>query len=83
MITGFIVFNLIIAVVCDAVAVAERMGREADEDEEILSPEEMLYCAQGRMDSLSGRINGLVDREKDLQDLLEVLGTEIQQLEES
>jgi hypothetical protein len=85
MITGFIVFNLIIAVVCDAVAVAERMGRAADDDDsdELLSPEEMLYCAQGQMDSLGNQISGLMDREKDLQDLLELLGSEIRQLEES
>ena len=85
MITGFIVFNLIIAVVCDAVAVAERMGRASDDNDsdELLSPEEMLCNAQGRIDSVGDRISGLMDREKDLQDLLSLLGTEIRQLEES
>ena len=82
MITGFIVFNLIIAVVCDAVAVADNMGREMDDDE-VLSPEEMLYNAHGRVSTLSDRISGLVNREKDLQDLLELLGSEIQHLEAS
>lgn len=83
MITGFIVFNLIIAVVCDAVAVADNMGRLEDGDDEILSPEEALYVAQNRIDSLGDRISVMVDREKDLQDLLELLGTEIQELEDS
>ena len=78
MITGFIVFNLIIAVVCDSVAVAENLSRLEDGDDEILSPEEMLYVAQGRINSLNDRIQGMMDREKDLQDLIEVLGTEIQ-----
>jgi len=82
-ITGFIVFNLIIAVVCDAVAVADNMGRAEDGDDEILSPEEMLYVTSGRMDSLSERIQGMMDREKDLQDLLELLGNEIQEFEDS
>jgi hypothetical protein len=73
---------LIIAVVCDAVAVAEDMAREIDDDAEEI-PEEKLYQAQERVQTLSREITGLVDRQKDLDDLLELLGIEIRHLEES
>jgi hypothetical protein len=82
-ITGFIVFNLIIAVVCDAVAVADNMGRIEDGEDVILSPEEALYVAQARINTLNDCIQGMVDREKDLQELLGLLKSEIQELEES
>ena len=76
------VFNLIIAVVCDAVAVAEDMAREMDGDAEEL-PEEKLYHAQERIHTLGHQITGLLSRQKDLDDLLELLGNEIRHLEES
>lgn len=81
-ITGFIVFNLIIAVVCDAVAM-NNLHRAMDGEDEILSPEEMLYNAQQRVNSLSDHVGGMMDREKDLQDLLELLTTEIQEMNAS
>jgi hypothetical protein len=73
---------LIIAVVCDALAVAEEMAREIDGDAEEI-PEEKLFQAQERVQKLSNQITGLVDRQKDLDDLLELLGIEIRLLEES
>ena len=80
--SGFIVFNLIIAVVCDAVAVAEEMSREMDGTAEE-APEVKLYQAQERINKLGNRIADMLDTQKDMQDLLQELATEIHNLQES
>jgi hypothetical protein len=62
--------------------VAEEMAREVDGDAEEI-PEEKLYQAQEQVQKLGHQITGLVDRQKDMDDLLVLLGIEIRCLEES
>lgn len=73
---------MIIAVVCDAAAFKGGMSRDLDEDAE-QTPEEKLCLADQRILILASRMSGLMDRQKDMNDMLEELKTEIRDLEES
>uniref|UniRef100_A0A6U3T150 Ion transport domain-containing protein n=1 Tax=Ditylum brightwellii TaxID=49249 RepID=A0A6U3T150_9STRA len=70
--SGFIVFNLIIAVICDAVAVIER------EDEEEVS---IADQQDERVDELSKKIEGLLKNQRELQATLDLLSKELYNLQ--
>ena len=79
-ITGFIVFNLIVAVVCDAVAVTEKTVREIDGlDSE--DPVRTLEEAQERIDLLQCHISDMNKTQQQVQDMIEMLAGELLHLE--
>ena len=83
-ITGFIVFNLIIAVICDAVSIVDRVAREreaAARGEKLESVDEKLEFAQEKIDELSDRVEDMMKHQKDMQDMLELLATELYRME--
>jgi len=80
MITGFIVFNLIVAVVCDAVAVTEKNVRELDGFEPD-NPEHKLLEAQERIDLLQCHINDMLRTQEQVQQLIESMAAELLHLE--
>mmetsp|Transcript_4081 Transcript_4081/g.5524 ORF Transcript_4081/g.5524 Transcript_4081/m.5524 type:complete len:359 (-) Transcript_4081:485-1561(-) len=71
-ISGFIVFNLIIAVICDAVAVIEH----DDEEDEVSIADQQ----DERVDELSKRIDGLLRNQRELQMTLDLLSKELHDL---
>lgn len=80
MIAGFIVFNLIVAVVVEAVAATEDTVRALDglEDE---SPEARLMEAQERIDLLQLHLNDMMDQQEQIQFMLETMAGELLHLE--
>lgn len=79
-ITGFIVFNLIVAVVCDAVAITEKQVRELDGFESD-NPEQKLYEAQERIDLLQLHINDMLRTQGQVQELIEMMASELLNIE--
>jgi hypothetical protein len=70
MITGFMVFNLIIAVICDAVSIIDRVARDREARAAgiiLETPEQQLYYAQQRMDILSDRVDHMLKSQKEIQ----------------
>lgn len=85
-ITGFIVFNLIVAVVCDAVAVVDREARAAEEKRqngERVSDKDILVVAQTRIWELNGDVQAMKRRQSAMQQLLHDLTSEIAVLQAS
>lgn len=80
MITGFIVFNLIVAVVCDAVAVTEKTVRELDGFEPN-NPTDKLAEAQERIDLLQCHISDMLRTQENVQNLIELMASELLNLE--
>lgn len=80
MITGFIVFNLIVAVVCDAVAVTEKTVRELDGFESD-NPMAKLAEAQERIDLLQCHINDMLRTQENVQNMIELMAGELLHLE--
>ena len=83
-ITGFIVFNLIIAVICDAVSIVDRVAREreaAARGEKLESVDEKLEFAQEKIDELSDRVEDMLKHQKEMQDMLELLAMELYRME--
>lgn len=83
-ITGFIVFNLIIAVICDAVSIVDRVAREreaAAKGEQIHSVDDKLEFAQVTIDELSNRVVAMLKHQREMQDMLELMATELYRLE--
>lgn len=80
MITGFIVFNLIVAVVCDAVSVTEKNVRELDGFEPD-NPEHKLAEAQERIDLLQCHIQEMLRTQANVQELIEFMAAELLHLE--
>ena len=78
-ITGFMVFNLIIAVVCDAVAVIEDKSKlEGDFFEDLANPvhdvsPEIALEEQETVDNLEERISSVLKTQKDMLATLESL----------
>mmetsp|Transcript_30080 Transcript_30080/g.49718 ORF Transcript_30080/g.49718 Transcript_30080/m.49718 type:complete len:405 (+) Transcript_30080:129-1343(+) len=86
MITGFMVFNLIIAVICDAVSIIDQVAREREARAKgiiLETPEEQLDFAQQRMDVLSERVDHMLKTQKDMQGMLELLSSELHRLDNS
>ena len=75
-ITGFIVFNLIVAVVCDAVAVTEKTVREMEGFEED-NTEVKLLEAQERIDLLQSHINDMLKIQENTQKMMETMAEEL------
>ncbi len=80
MITGFIVFNLIVAVVCDAVALTEKNVRQLDGFESD-NPEHKLAEAQERIDLLQCHIHDMLRTQENVQELIEFMAAELLHLE--
>jgi hypothetical protein len=78
--TGFIVFNLIIAVVCDAVAVTEKTVREMDGIESD-NPLQKLDEAQERIDLLQCHIDDMLHTQQAIQEMIEIMAGELLHLE--
>mmetsp|Transcript_16051 Transcript_16051/g.44974 ORF Transcript_16051/g.44974 Transcript_16051/m.44974 type:complete len:770 (-) Transcript_16051:1028-3337(-) len=78
--TGFIVFNLIVAVVCDAVAITEKTVRELD-GYETDTTEARLEEAQERIDLLQSHINDMLRTQQAVQDMIEGMAGEMMHLE--
>lgn len=86
MITGFMVFNLIIAVICDAVSIVDQVARarEARARGIILeTPEQQLEYAHQRMDVLSERVDQMVKTQVEMQEMFNRLASEIYHLDNS
>ena len=84
MITGFMVFNLIIAVICDAVSIIDRVARDREARAAgivLETPEQELYYAQQRMDILSDRVDHMLKSQKEIQEMLELLASEVYRLD--
>ena len=79
-ITGFIVFNLIVAVVCDAVAVTEKTVRELD-GFEADDPEVKLTEAQERIDLLQCHIGDMLRTQQAVQEMIDLMAGELLHLE--
>eukprot|EP00521_Asterionellopsis_glacialis_P010996 CAMPEP_0195308134 /NCGR_PEP_ID=MMETSP0707-20130614/38070_1 /TAXON_ID=33640 /ORGANISM="Asterionellopsis glacialis, Strain CCMP134" /LENGTH=449 /DNA_ID=CAMNT_0040372393 /DNA_START=677 /DNA_END=2026 /DNA_ORIENTATION=- len=75
-ITGFIVFNLIVAVVCDAVAVVERQSK-AEDDETEIDMESQLCHAQHRVDYLTEHVDEMLEDQKKMQEMINAIGCEL------
>jgi len=71
MITSFIVFNLIIAVICDAVAVLHDSGEEGDGDKELKAD------LQKRVRELSLHAKLLMENQERIQEALEALAKSV------
>lgn len=83
-ITGFIVFNLIIAVICDAVSIVDRVAREreaAAKGETIHSVDDKLEFAQVTIDALSNRVISMLKHQREMQDMVELMATELYRME--
>lgn len=80
MITGFIVFNLIVAVVCDAVAITEKTVRELDGFESD-NPAHKLADAQERIDLLQCHLNDMLRTQENVQNMIELMAGELMYLE--
>ena len=74
--TGFIVFNLIVAVVCDAVAVTEKTVRQL-EGLESDNPVDKLEQAQERIDLLQCHISDMLRTQQTVQDMIEIMAGEM------
>lgn len=75
-ITGFIVFNLIVAVVCDAVAVTEKTVRQMDGFEED-DTEVKIIEAQERIDLLQSHIYDMLKTQEQVQIMIEKMAEEL------
>jgi hypothetical protein len=75
-ITGFIVFNLIVAVVCDAVAVTEKTTRQMDGYEED-NTEIKIIEAQERIDLLQSHINDMLKTQEQVHTMIEKMAEEL------
>jgi hypothetical protein len=78
--TGFIVFNLIVAVVCDAVAVTEKTVRQLDgieSDDPLVKIDE----AQERIDLIQCHIEDMLRTQQAVQDMIEIMAGELLYLE--
>jgi hypothetical protein len=76
MITGFIVFNLIVAVVCDAVSVTEKTVRVLDGFAPN-NPVDKLAEAQERIDLLQCHIHDMVRTQQNVQNMIELMASEL------
>ena len=78
-VTGFIVFNLIVAVVCDAVAVVDREV-QAEKMGEFETDTTKLEKAQERIWDMTEHVELMLQSQKELHQVLEKLNTEMEQV---
>jgi hypothetical protein len=80
MITGFMVFNLIIAVICDAVSIIDKVAREREARAQgivLETPDQQLEYARQRTEVLSERIDFIVRTQKEMQNMIDNLASEV------
>lgn len=80
MIAGFIVFNLIVAVVVQAVSQTEETVRRLD-GRESNSPASKLAEAEERVDLLMSHLNEMMEQQEQIQFMLETMAGELLHLE--
>jgi hypothetical protein len=80
MIAGFIVFNLIVAVVVEAVSATEETVRRLDGIESN-TPTSQLVEAQERVDLLQSHLNEMMEQQEQIQFMLETMAGELLHLE--
>lgn len=80
MLAGFIVFNLIVAVVVEAVATTEETVRQLDGIESN-SPAAKLAEAQERVDLLQSHLTEMMEQQEQIQFMLETMAGELLHLE--
>mmetsp|Transcript_18595 Transcript_18595/g.38307 ORF Transcript_18595/g.38307 Transcript_18595/m.38307 type:complete len:662 (-) Transcript_18595:206-2191(-) len=80
MLAGFIVFNLIVAVVVEAVSATEETVRQIDGIESN-SPAAKLAEAQERCDLLASHLNEMMEQQEQIQFMLETMAGELLHLE--
>jgi len=80
MIAGFIVFNLIVAVVVEAVAATEETIREMD-GIETDTPQDKLDEAQERIDLMQSHVEKMMSEQEQIQTMLETMAGELLNLE--
>lgn len=80
MLAGFIVFNLIVAVVVEAVSATEETVRQIDGIESN-SPGAKLAEAQERCDLLASHLNEMMEQQEQIQFMLETMAGELLHLE--
>merc|ERR1719343_1682619 len=80
MLAGFIVFNLIVAVVVEAVATTEETVRQLDGIESN-SPKAKLAEAQERADLLQSHLTEMMEQQEQIQFMLETMAGELLHLE--
>jgi len=80
MLAGFIVFNLIVAVVVEAVSATEETVRRLDGIESN-SPASQLAEAQERVDLLQSHLNEMMEQQEQIQFMLETMAGELLHLE--
>jgi hypothetical protein len=80
MLAGFIVFNLIVAVVVEAVSATEETVRRLDGIESN-SPGSQLAEAQERVDLLQSHLNEMMEQQEQIQFMLETMAGELLHLE--
>lgn len=76
MVSGFIVFNLIIAVVCDAVAVIEREAHQEEKDDSTCD-DSVLSNAQGRINDISEQFSSIAQQQREMQQSLEAIARDL------
>lgn len=84
-VTGFIVFNLIVAVVCDAVAVVDRECRaeeRAELEEHVVTEKDMLDDTQCRVWDLSVEIEMMRARQQQMHNTVTMLAREMLAMQE-
>lgn len=85
MITGFMVFNLIIAVICDAVSIVDQVARQREARARgiiLESPEQQLDYAHQRMDVLTERVDHMVKTQIEMREVLALLTSEISRMDQ-
>uniref|UniRef100_A0A7S1VDR2 Ion transport domain-containing protein n=1 Tax=Grammatophora oceanica TaxID=210454 RepID=A0A7S1VDR2_9STRA len=81
-ITGFIVFNLIIAVICNAVAIVDKVTRDREartRGECLETPEQRVHYCQEKLDILSGQVEEMLAMQQTMQDMLDKLAQQVHQ----
>lgn len=75
-IMGFIMFNLILAVVCDAVAVVEKESKELEKKEEQQIPE-LFLKSQRRINDLAENVSQMMEEQEEISKLIGVFTAEL------
>jgi Ion transport protein len=83
MISGYMAYNLIIAVICDAVSNIDKVARERDAKAQgirLETPEMELTYAKQRSEALCERIDYILEAQKELHVMIEILAGELYRL---
>jgi hypothetical protein len=82
-VSGYMAYNLIIAVICDAVSNIDKVAREREAKALgilLETPEEELEYAKLRTEALSERLDFVLETQKELQVMINVLAGELYRL---